>query len=253
MCHSTCETCQGGTENSCLTCAPPLLLQDGGCVAVCGAGVYQEAGRCAPCLHACTACVSRLNCTACAPGLRLQSGECRASCAPGYYSDRGLCSKCYLSCQTCRWVLASQSFVLVSVSSSDDDVLICSQWTETRPVRQLSDGLATRRRGVSSRVSRGILQIGLRVSKVPPLLLELSRYLCLMKIYKNTFRAVITFECSVIHHRLRVFQRNTARIHHSVFVAPHYLDIDCNFLIDCHFRALSHLYLLESWKFILDE
>lgn len=104
LCHSTCETCQGGTESSCLTCAPPLLLQNGSCVATCGTGAYQEAGICAPCLHACTACVSRLNCTACAPGLRLQSGECRASCAPGYYSDRGLCSKCYLSCQTCRFV-----------------------------------------------------------------------------------------------------------------------------------------------------
>lgn len=71
------------------------------CVAECGQGFYQTAGKCTKCPHTCTACVSRLNCTSCGGALRLQSGTCRATCAPGYYPDDGTCSKCYLSCETC--------------------------------------------------------------------------------------------------------------------------------------------------------
>lgn len=71
------------------------------CVAECGQGFYQTAGRCSLCPHTCKTCVSRLNCTTCANSLRLQSGTCRSTCAAGYYPDEGTCSKCYLSCETC--------------------------------------------------------------------------------------------------------------------------------------------------------
>lgn len=71
------------------------------CVAECGQGYYQTAGRCSKCPHTCLSCVSRLNCTSCNGALRLQSGTCRVNCAPGYYPDEGTCSKCYLSCETC--------------------------------------------------------------------------------------------------------------------------------------------------------
>ncbi|XP_015590676.1 furin-like protease 2 isoform X3 [Cephus cinctus] len=104
-CHSTCETCAGPTEEFCISCQSPLLLQGRKCVAQCGDGFYSvvRSSRpiCAPCLHTCKTCVSRLNCTTCQEGLQLQSGECRSSCAQGYYSDRGQCAKCYLSCKTC--------------------------------------------------------------------------------------------------------------------------------------------------------
>ncbi|KAK0087632.1 hypothetical protein PV325_000511 [Microctonus aethiopoides] len=104
-CHSTCETCAGSTDNYCLSCASPLLLQGRRCVAQCDDGYYslaQSTGSiCSPCLHTCKTCVSRLNCTSCQDRLQLQSGECRSSCAQGYYSDRGQCAKCYLSCKTC--------------------------------------------------------------------------------------------------------------------------------------------------------
>ncbi|XP_033231362.1 furin-like protease 2 isoform X2 [Belonocnema kinseyi] len=104
-CHSTCETCAGPTEDFCISCQSPLLLQGRKCVAQCDDGYYsavQPSGPiCEPCLHTCKTCVSRLNCTACQEGLQLQSGECRSSCAEGYYSDRGQCAKCYLSCKTC--------------------------------------------------------------------------------------------------------------------------------------------------------
>lgn len=82
-CHSTCETCNGPTENDCLTCASPLLRKNNKCVSTCDDGYYMEAGICAKCLHTCTQCVSRMNCTACAKGLQLQSGECRTTCAQG--------------------------------------------------------------------------------------------------------------------------------------------------------------------------
>uniref|UniRef100_A0A0C9QJY7 furin n=1 Tax=Fopius arisanus TaxID=64838 RepID=A0A0C9QJY7_9HYME len=104
-CHSTCETCAGPTDNFCISCQSPLLLQNRRCVAQCDDGFYSVAqptrSICSPCLHTCKTCVSRLNCTACQDGLQLQSGECRSSCAQGYYSDRGQCAKCYLSCKTC--------------------------------------------------------------------------------------------------------------------------------------------------------
>ncbi|XP_012281896.1 furin-like protease 2 [Orussus abietinus] len=104
-CHSTCETCAGPTEDFCISCQTPLMLQGRQCVAQCGEGFYSmvQPSRpiCSPCLHTCKTCVSRLNCTACQDGLQLQSGECRSSCAQGYYSDRGQCAKCYLSCRTC--------------------------------------------------------------------------------------------------------------------------------------------------------
>lgn len=82
-CHSTCETCNGLTENSCLTCASPLLRKNSKCISTCDDGYYMEAGICAKCLHTCVQCVSRMNCTACAKGLQLQSGECRTTCAQG--------------------------------------------------------------------------------------------------------------------------------------------------------------------------
>ncbi|XP_034935212.1 furin-like protease 2 [Chelonus insularis] len=105
LCHSTCETCAGPTENFCISCSSPLILQNHECVPQCDDGYYllAQSSRsiCSPCLHTCKTCVSRLNCTACQDGLQLQSGECRSACAPGYYSDRGQCAKCYLSCKTC--------------------------------------------------------------------------------------------------------------------------------------------------------
>lgn len=86
-CHSTCETCAGSSEDFCLSCQSPLLLQGKKCVAQCDDGYYsvvQPTGpACAPCLHTCKTCVSRLNCTACQESLQLQSGECRPSCAQG--------------------------------------------------------------------------------------------------------------------------------------------------------------------------
>ncbi|XP_020283129.1 furin-like protease 2 isoform X1 [Pseudomyrmex gracilis] len=104
-CHSSCETCAGSTENHCISCPNPLLLQGKRCVSQCDDSYYSvvQPSRpvCVPCLHTCKSCVSRLNCTACQDGLQLQSGECRSSCASGYYSDRGQCAKCYLSCKTC--------------------------------------------------------------------------------------------------------------------------------------------------------
>ncbi|XP_066992813.1 furin-like protease 2 [Anabrus simplex] len=100
-CHSTCETCNGATEDACLTCPSPLLLQNSHCLAACQDGSFIEQGVCAPCLHTCLRCVSRINCTSCVTGLHLQNGQCQATCAPGYYSDRGVCAKCYLSCMTC--------------------------------------------------------------------------------------------------------------------------------------------------------
>ncbi|XP_051169950.1 furin-like protease 2 isoform X1 [Leptopilina boulardi] len=104
-CHSTCETCVGPTEDFCISCQNPLLLQGRRCVAQCDDGYYskvQPSGPiCAPCLQTCKTCVSEMNCTTCQEALQLQSGECRSSCAEGYYSDRGQCAKCYLSCKTC--------------------------------------------------------------------------------------------------------------------------------------------------------
>ncbi|XP_071449576.1 furin-like protease 2 isoform X2 [Hetaerina americana] len=101
-CHSTCESCWGPTEDSCLACPSPLFLHQGQCLSTCPEkGVFPERGTCTPCPHTCVSCSSLHNCTQCVEGLHLQSGECRSTCADGYYSDRGVCAKCYLSCMTC--------------------------------------------------------------------------------------------------------------------------------------------------------
>ncbi|XP_025833035.1 furin-like protease 2 [Agrilus planipennis] len=102
-CHSTCETCDGPTEHTCLSCANPLILQGTHCVAECEKGSFHDkmSRTCEPCYHTCQECVSKTNCSICTNGLLLQGGECRASCAAGYYSDRGVCTRCYLSCETC--------------------------------------------------------------------------------------------------------------------------------------------------------
>ncbi|GBP55211.1 Furin-like protease 2 [Eumeta japonica] len=120
-CHESCESCKGPSESACVSCrigdysfkgfclskCPTGYYSDNQrrecvrCVAECGQGYYQTAGKCSVCPHTCTTCVSRLNCTSCEGSLRLQSGTCRVTCAPGYYPDDGTCSKCYLSCETC--------------------------------------------------------------------------------------------------------------------------------------------------------
>lgn len=86
-CHSTCESCAGPTNDFCITCQNPLLLQGKRCVSECDEGFYADIRSsrpaCVPCLHTCRSCVSRLNCTSCQDGLQLQSGECRSTCAQG--------------------------------------------------------------------------------------------------------------------------------------------------------------------------
>lgn len=103
QCHSTCETCDGPTEHTCLSCASPLILQSTRCVAECEKGSFHEKflHSCEPCTHTCLNCSSKTNCTKCISGLQLQGGQCQATCASGYYSDRGICSRCYISCETC--------------------------------------------------------------------------------------------------------------------------------------------------------
>nr|XP_022910704.1 furin-like protease 2 [Onthophagus taurus] len=103
-CHSTCETCDGPTEDACLSCVDPLLLEGTHCVSQCNKGFYRDtptSKNCIPCVHTCSECWSKNNCTECTKGLLLQNGRCLVACADGYYSDRDVCTRCHLSCETC--------------------------------------------------------------------------------------------------------------------------------------------------------
>ncbi|XP_014216416.1 furin-like protease 2, partial [Copidosoma floridanum] len=90
QCHLTCESCFSSSDDSCITCRSPLLLQSNRCVNQCDVGYYSDVRNsrpiCVPCLHTCKTCVSRLNCTSCQDELQLQSGECRSACAYGFVS-----------------------------------------------------------------------------------------------------------------------------------------------------------------------
>lgn len=71
QCHSTCETCDGPTEHTCLSCANSLILQGTRCVAECEKGTFidRHSRICDPCVHTCATCLSKTNCTECINGL----------------------------------------------------------------------------------------------------------------------------------------------------------------------------------------
>ena len=54
-CHSSCETCNGGSDNHCLSCKDGLLL-NGKCISECKVGYYSNITNCLKCESNCLTC-----------------------------------------------------------------------------------------------------------------------------------------------------------------------------------------------------
>ncbi|EDW00125.1 furin-like protease 2 isoform X2 [Drosophila grimshawi] len=115
-CHSSCATCNGATENNCITCRPSRYAWQNKCLNNCPDGFYADKKRleCLPCHDGCKSCSSNGICTECLPNWLLnKKDKCAAagsdSCFESeYYShSEGKCMPCYDSCETCNGPLSS--------------------------------------------------------------------------------------------------------------------------------------------------
>ncbi|XP_053108034.1 extracellular matrix organizing protein FRAS1 isoform X2 [Hemicordylus capensis] len=101
-CHSDCLTCSRSFDR-CDACRDATrLLQNGHCVAACGAGFYQDAGLCLACKKTCATCTNGFTCASCQNSLQLKGGQCVASCGEGFFPGPLQCRACHESCSTCQ-------------------------------------------------------------------------------------------------------------------------------------------------------
>ncbi|XP_030564588.1 furin-like protease 2 isoform X4 [Drosophila novamexicana] len=115
-CHSSCATCNGATENNCITCRPSRYAWQNKCLNNCPDGFYADKKRleCLPCHEGCKSCSSNGICTECLPNWTLnKKDKCivagSESCFESeYYSQsEGKCNPCHDSCETCNGPMSS--------------------------------------------------------------------------------------------------------------------------------------------------
>lgn len=111
-CHETCASCQGSSEDRCLSCFSNHLLHISSCVddGLCPQSTFPSAdSECRHCPHACKHCKDMLHCTTCQEGYALSGkGLCVANCADTEHNSGGVCQQCHSDCKTCdgidlRW------------------------------------------------------------------------------------------------------------------------------------------------------
>ncbi|KAL4470078.1 hypothetical protein ABPG72_008737 [Tetrahymena utriculariae] len=112
-CDPSCQTCQGGGPNNCLTCNLSqnnrvYNIATGLCQCIEGTFNVSNQARCGPCHYSCQACSSSTASNACiscsASNQRTyNSSTNRCDCNDGYYDDTlsPLCSPCNFTCKTC--------------------------------------------------------------------------------------------------------------------------------------------------------
>ncbi|XP_077157208.1 extracellular matrix organizing protein FRAS1 isoform X3 [Paroedura picta] len=101
QCHTDCLTCSQSFDR-CDTCRDTSKsLQNGRCVASCGAGYYQDSGLCLACKDACSTCTSAFTCNSCQDSLLLKNGQCVESCGEGFFAGLLQCRACHESCSAC--------------------------------------------------------------------------------------------------------------------------------------------------------
>eukprot|EP00117_Sycon_ciliatum_P010401 scpid20566/ scgid12315/ Deleted in malignant brain tumors 1 protein; Hensin len=94
VCAYPCQTCDGATASSCVTCRNQHYLDDGGssssaaCVRSCPRGMYgnTDLRRCLPCSGECSTCYDGVNaslCRTCPAGRALHGTSCLATCPDG--------------------------------------------------------------------------------------------------------------------------------------------------------------------------
>lgn len=63
LCNSLCESCNGPSDNQCLTCKPGRFLTGGKCELSCPAGTWPNLAskKCEPCHSTCATCLGGNN------------------------------------------------------------------------------------------------------------------------------------------------------------------------------------------------
>ena len=128
-CDTSCATCNGPSNSSCLSCVANFFLSyNFQCVQSCGNNYYPDpaTNTCLSCNSYCLSCSgpSNQNCLTCSPLLYLINSQCLSSCPLGFYENtinntcgicNNLCNQCSgpsaLDCTTCsslRYLYQSQ-------------------------------------------------------------------------------------------------------------------------------------------------
>ena len=90
-CHSSCETCNGGNDNQCLSCINSILFE-GQCIKECPTGYYEDKKR-----NECLEC--NTNCLTCSEGKENSNNHC-SSCPNNNYlvTAKGMDNNCVEQC-----------------------------------------------------------------------------------------------------------------------------------------------------------
>lgn len=108
LCHTSCLTCSGVSEQECLSCPPKKILFENKCLSFCPSGYYKdlETGLCGSCGDSCNICLGSKHCLGCQPPYFLQDSHCSLECVKGqggWTDSEGLklCQKCSPGCISC--------------------------------------------------------------------------------------------------------------------------------------------------------
>ncbi|XP_017011796.3 furin-like protease 2 isoform X3 [Drosophila takahashii] len=111
FCHSTCATCNGPTDQNCITCRSSRYAWQNKCLISCPDGFYADKKRleCMPCQEGCKTCTSNGFCSECLQNWTLnKSDKCIVAgsevCSESEFFSRteGQCSPCHASCGSCN-------------------------------------------------------------------------------------------------------------------------------------------------------
>ena len=104
-CDESCKTCNGISNQDCLSCNPPLVLSGSACVTPinCTDGEVQIANECYPCDETCKTCsgITSSDCIECIDGYEKDGDECVPVCETYEYKLNGVCYPCDKDCETC--------------------------------------------------------------------------------------------------------------------------------------------------------
>ncbi|XP_043658322.1 furin-like protease 2 isoform X2 [Drosophila teissieri] len=111
FCHSTCATCNGPTDQDCITCRSSRYAWQNKCLISCPDGFYADKKRleCMPCQEGCKTCTSNGVCSECLQNWTLNKRDkCIVSGSEGcseseFFSlSEGQCRPCHASCGSCN-------------------------------------------------------------------------------------------------------------------------------------------------------
>ncbi|XP_017055608.1 furin-like protease 2 isoform X2 [Drosophila ficusphila] len=111
FCHSTCATCNGPTDQDCITCRSSRYAWQNKCLISCPDGFYADKKRleCMPCQEGCRTCTSNGVCSECLENWTLKkrdkcilSGSESCSESEFFSQTEGHCSPCHETCGSCN-------------------------------------------------------------------------------------------------------------------------------------------------------